>query len=116
MLLQLRNELRSALEDQELSRQALLDLEERCAQALQCSESARMPGVCTTLFVIARICRSIEARLEQSRGSIEHHRLATEFLQPPLLEAIETITTDSESKRLIALDDLIGASIEFART
>ena len=116
MLLELTNQLRSALEDQELSRQLLTDLEEQCAQALKSSDSVHVPGLHTTLFVIARICNSIEAKLEQSRGSVEYHRLATEMLQPPLLDAIDAITTGSETKRLIALDELISASIEFART
>ena len=116
MLLEVTNQLRSTLENQELSRQLLTDIGKGCAQALRCSRGAHAPGVCTTLFVIARICWSIEAKLEQSRGSIEYHRLATELLQPPLLDAIDAITSDSETKRLIALDELIAASIEFART
>ena len=116
MLIELTNQLRSALEDRELSRQLLIDLEEQCAQSLASSESAPLAGVRTTLFVVARICSSIEAKLDQSHGSIEYHRLATEFLRPALLGAIDTITTDSEQERIIALDELIAASIEFART
>ena len=116
MLLEPANRLRSALEGRKLSRQLLADLEEQCAQALSSSDRAHVPGLYTTLFVITRICSSIEAKLEQSRGSIEYHRLAAEMLQPPLLDAIDAIAAGSETKRLIALDELISASIEFART
>ena len=116
MLVELTNQLRSALEDQERSRQLLTDLEERCAQAPRSSDIAHLPGVCTSLFVIARICGSIEGRLDQTRGSIEYHRLATEMPKPHLLDAIDATITDSETRRLVALDELIGASIEFAPT
>ena len=116
MLVELTNQLRSALEDQELSRQLLTDIEERCAQALRSPDIVHLPGVCTSLFVIARICGSIEGKLDQSRGSIEYHRLATEMLKPHLLDAIDATMSDSETKQLIALDELIGAFIEFALT
>ena len=116
MLLKLRNELRSALEDQEFCQQLLVDLESRCAAALAFPDPPSSPGARTTLFVIARICSSIEARLEQSHGSIEYHRLATDFLRPALLDAIDAIPIDSGTERLTALDELVSASIEFART
>ena len=116
MLLNLRNELRSALEDQGFCRQLLVDLEVRCAEALTFPDRPSSPGARTTLFVIARICNSIEVRLEQSHGSVEYHRLATDFLRPASLDAIDAIPIDSGTERLTALDELISASIEFART
>lgn len=116
MLLKLRNELWSALEEQELCRQLLADLEERCAAALAFPDCPSSPGARTTLFVIARICNSVEVGLEQSQGSAEYHRLATEFLRPALLDAIDAIPIDSETERLTSLDELVSASIEFART